>query len=31
MDTEVDPKDDFYNYVNGNLVKETEIPADQTI
>lgn len=31
MDTEVDPKDDFYSFVNGNWVKETEIPADRTI
>ena len=30
MDTEVNPKDDFYNYVNGNWMKYTEIPADRT-
>src|SRR5690554_1001561 len=31
MDTTVSPKDDFYNYVNGNWMKENEIPADQTM
>ncbi|WP_273447167.1 M13 family metallopeptidase [Neolewinella agarilytica] len=31
MDTDVDPKDDFYNYVNGSWVKNTTIPADRTI
>tara|TARA_R110002124_G_scaffold120895_7_gene279190 strand:- start:108929 stop:110995 length:2067 start_codon:yes stop_codon:yes gene_type:complete len=30
MDTTVSPKDDFYNYVNGNWMKNTEIPDDQT-
>ena len=30
MDTLVSPKDDFYNYVNGTWMKETEIPADRT-
>lgn len=30
MDTSVSPKDDFYNYVNGNWMKNTEIPADET-
>lgn len=30
MDTTVNPKDDFYNYVNGTWMKETEIPADQS-
>ncbi|MAP54218.1 M13 family metallopeptidase [Altibacter sp.] len=29
MDTTVSPKDDFYNYVNGNWMKVTEIPDDQ--
>lgn len=29
MDTTLSPKDDFYNYVNGNWMKNTEIPADQ--
>ncbi len=29
MDTTVSPKDDFYNYVNGNWMKTTEIPDDQ--
>lgn len=29
MDTTVSPKEDFYNYVNGTWMKETEIPADQ--
>ncbi|AXT58854.1 M13 family peptidase [Aquimarina sp. AD10] len=30
MDTSVSPKDDFYNYVNGSWLKNTEIPADRT-
>lgn len=30
MDTLVNPKNDFYNYVNGNWMKNTEIPADRT-
>ncbi len=30
MDTSVDPKNDFYNYVNGNWMKVTEIPEDRT-
>ena len=29
MDTTVDPKQDFYNYVNGSWMKNTEIPADR--
>jgi len=29
MDTSVSPKDDFYNYVNGSWMKNTEIPADR--
>ncbi len=29
MDTTINPKDDFYNYVNGNWMKTTEIPDDQ--
>ena len=29
MDTTVSPKDDFYNYVNGTWMKNTEIPDDQ--
>lgn len=31
MDTEVSPKDDFYSYVNGNWMKENEIPDDETM
>ena len=31
MDTTVSPKDDFYNYVNGTWMKETQIPDDRTI
>lgn len=31
MDTTVNPKDDFYNYVNGTWMKTTEIPDDRTI
>ncbi|WP_431133311.1 M13 family metallopeptidase [Psychroserpens mesophilus] len=30
MDREVDPKDDFYNFVNGNWAKNTQIPDDET-
>ncbi len=30
MDTTVNPKDDFYNYVNGNWAKTTKIPDDET-
>ena len=30
MDTSISPKDDFYNYVNGNWMKNTEIPEDRT-
>lgn len=30
MDTTVSPKVDFYNYVNGNWMKNNEIPDDQT-
>ncbi len=30
MDKSVSPKEDFYNYVNGNWMKTTEIPADRT-
>ncbi|KAA1248179.1 M13 family metallopeptidase [Aquimarina sp. RZ0] len=30
MDKEVNPKEDFYNYVNGNWMKNTEIPDDRT-
>ncbi len=30
MDTSVSPKNDFYNYVNGNWMKNTEIPADRS-
>ena len=30
MDTSVDPKVDFYNYVNGNWVKNSKIPDDET-
>ena len=29
MDTSIDPKQDFYNYVNGSWMKNTEIPADR--
>ncbi|MDD3771260.1 MAG: M13 family peptidase, partial [Weeksellaceae bacterium] len=29
MDTEVRPQDDFYNFVNGNWMKTTEIPSDR--
>ncbi|WP_066962297.1 M13 family metallopeptidase [Microbulbifer sp. Q7] len=30
MDTSVRPQDDFYTYVNGNWLKNTEIPADKS-
>ncbi len=30
MDTTVSPKVDFYSYVNGNWMKTTEIPEDET-
>jgi len=30
MDKSVRPQDDFYNYVNGTWIKNTEIPADKT-
>lgn len=30
MDTSVDPKQDFYHYVNGTWMKETEIPSDRS-
>ena len=30
MDTTVSPKVDFYNFVNGNWMKNNEIPDDQT-
>ncbi|WP_103071366.1 M13 family metallopeptidase [Aquimarina sediminis] len=30
MDSTVSPKEDFYNYVNGNWMKTTEIPEDRT-
>ncbi len=30
MDTTISPKTDFYNYVNGNWMKFTEIPDDRT-
>ena len=30
MDTDVNPKDDFYNYVNGTWAKTTTIPEDET-
>ena len=29
MDKSVRPQDDFYNYVNGNWMKKTEIPSDR--
>lgn len=29
MDTNVRPQDDFYNFVNGNWMKTTEIPSDR--
>jgi putative endopeptidase len=31
MDTTVSPKDDFYNYVNGNWIKNNKIPEDEAI
>ncbi len=30
MDTSVDPGDDFFRYVNGTWLEETEIPADRS-
>ncbi|WP_179349814.1 M13 family metallopeptidase [Winogradskyella pacifica] len=30
MDTSMDPKQDFYNYVNGNWAKNNTIPDDET-
>ncbi len=30
MDKSVRPQDDFYNYVNGNWMKTTQIPADRS-
>lgn len=30
MDTLVRPQDDFYNYVNGNWMKNTEIPEEES-
>lgn len=30
MDTTKNPKDDFYNFVNGTWMKETKIPDDRT-
>lgn len=30
MDKNVSPKDDFYNFVNGNWMKSTTIPDDET-
>ncbi|MFT5736645.1 MAG: putative endopeptidase, partial [Maribacter sp.] len=30
MDTTISPKSDFYNYVNGNWMKFTEIPDERT-
>ncbi|MFO7743983.1 MAG: M13 family metallopeptidase [Psychroflexus sp.] len=30
MDTTVNPQDDFYTYVNGGWMKESEIPDDRT-
>ena len=31
MDTTVAPQDDFFTYVNGTWLKETEIPADRAV
>lgn len=31
MDTSISPKDDFYNYVNGNWLKNTSIPDDESV
>ena len=30
MDKSIRPQDDFFNYVNGDWLKKTEIPADRT-
>ena len=30
MDTTVSPREDFYNYVNGSWMRNTEIPGDRT-
>jgi putative endopeptidase len=30
MDTSVSPKEDFYNYFNGNWVKTNTIPDDES-
>ena len=30
MDISIDPKDDFYSYVNGNWVKSNTIPDDES-
>ncbi|MDH7444159.1 M13 family metallopeptidase [Aquimarina sp. 2201CG14-23] len=30
MDANISPKEDFYNYVNGSWMKNTEIPEDRT-
>ena len=30
MDTTVRPQDDFYNFVNGEWMKKTKIPADRS-
>ena len=30
MDNNIRPQDDFFNYVNGDWLKKTEIPADRT-
>lgn len=30
MNTDISPKDDFYQYVNGTWLDETEIPSDRT-